>query len=73
MVLLMAENKIPKITINGKKDNNDFNATMIDVDKKISLLATILEKDKSDLMIEMLDISASKMLKQNKDKIEKYF
>lgn len=69
----MVVNKIPKITINGKKDNDEFNATMIDVDKKISLLATILEKDKSDLMIEILNKSASEMLKENKDKIEKYF
>lgn len=70
MVLLMAENKIPKITINGKKDNDDFNATMLNVDKKISILASILETDKSDIMIEMLDKSASEMLKKNKDKID---
>ena len=73
MVSIMAENKIPKITINGKKDNDEFNATMLETDKKINLLATILDKDKSDLMIEMLDKSASEMLKKNKDKIEKYF
>lgn len=66
----MAENKIPKITINGKKDNDDFNATMLNVDKKISILASILETDKSDLMVEMLDKSASEMLKKNKDKID---
>lgn len=70
MVLHMAENKIPKITINGKKENNDFNATMLNVDKKISILASILETDKSDIMIEMLDKSASEMLKKNKDKID---
>lgn len=66
----MAENKIPKITINGKKENDDFNATMLNVDKKISILASILETDKSDIMIEMLDKSASEMLKKNKDKID---
>lgn len=69
----MTETKIPKITINGKKDNDDFNAVMSEVDKKINLLATILDKDKSDLMIEMLDKSASAMLKKNKDKIISYF
>lgn len=73
MVLIMADNKIPKITINGKKDNDDFNKMMLETDKKINLLATLLDKDKSDLMVEILDKSASEMLKNNKDKIERYF
>ena len=41
MVLIMADNKIPKITINGKKDNDDFNKMMLETDKKINLQTSL--------------------------------
>ena len=69
----MAENKIPKITINGKKGNAEFNEKIFDVDKKLNILASILEIDKSDLMIDMLNKSATEMLKENKDKLESLY